>query len=77
MSAKEILKYFIKHVLGYCAVLGVTIIWLYAFILMFKSPTSYIAIGEPNKLIWTVEVIMFVAIIIWSLKRVIDGIGKA
>lgn len=70
------IKYFIKHVLGYCVTLGMAIVWLITFIQMAKSPTSYIAIGEPNKLIWTIEVIMFISVIAWSVKEIITRANK-
>jgi len=76
MSSREILKYFIKHILSYCLLLALTIIWLYAFLLMRKSPTSYIAIGEPNNVIWIVETIMFISIIIWSTTQIISKLKR-
>jgi hypothetical protein len=71
---KEIFKCFVIHILSYSVVLASSIVWLYAFMLMRKSPTGYIWIGEPNKLIWTTETIMFVAVILWSLKHIIKRI---
>jgi len=65
-----------KRFLSDALLLGFAIFMLSLFILMGLSPNRCLFIGEPNLIIWIIEIVFIVSCISWSIYRIAKRIRR-